>query len=1012
MFEKPAAREITACPPPCESPAFDPTMIEEGWYKWWEENGFFHAEVNEQRKPYTIMIPLPNVTGALHLGHALNNSIQDFLIRHARMQGYEALWMPGTDHAGVATQAVVERRLWEDERVTRHDLGRRKMLERIWEWKEHYGGRILSQLRRIGASLDWERTQFTMSPEFTHAVQYAFSELFRDGLVYRGKRLINWSVGIQSALSNDELVYKNVKTHFWFFRYPVIGEQGRFIEIATTRPETMLGDTAVAVHPDPAGELHRRLEAAIAAGQEERVELLRKRIAEELPRLEGYAALVGKQVMLPLVERPIPIIADALLADPEKGTGALKVTPAHDPNDYACAQRNALPMINMMTPDGRLNEQAPAAMQGLTMAEGRAKVVEAMRALGYLAKIEELEHEVAHCYRTDTVIEPYLLSQWFVKMQPLVEMARHTYEDGEVFFHPEHRGKDYMRWLDSTPDWCISRQVWWGHRIPIWYCRDCHPSIQIDQEGDPIGLSIPEEAQPIVPESRARDAKPATCPTCGGDHLVQDPDVLDTWFSSQLWPMGTLGWPEQTKDLEYFYPTSTLVTGRDILALWVARMIMMGMKFLGKTPYRDVVLHGTIQDEHGDIMSKSRGNGFDPVRAIEGGGDEIKGKVALRDVPAHRKEYYKPYGADSLRYGMLSMTAGQSQDIKMQILRSKRSEKEDGLDVFDVEIPRFEEGRRFGNKIWQAARGVVFRQCEGFTVDARIETIEDRWLYHRLHETSARIHGHIERFHLGQVCEEIYSFFWDDFCSWYLEIVKPRLWGALGDASKAQAQTHLVRVLDATLRLLHPVMPFLSEELWQALRKIRIKAGESDLPVALIRAPWPIAAEIPRDEEAAQLTQMLREIAGQVNQMRAQQPAVTDQMVLPSMVLFGGNASVRAKLTAASTGLSRFLRIEKIEECESYEPPVLSVRGIVGDIHLCCPLEGVIDLHAEIARLEKQLEQHIASIERIHKQLGNAKFVERAPAEVVAQTRERLVLEEQKRDGLHTQIAEMRALLK
>ncbi|MCB9639463.1 MAG: valine--tRNA ligase [Myxococcales bacterium] len=1011
MSEKSEAKTITACPPPCESPTFDPAAIEEGWYKWWDENGFFQASVNKERKPYTIMIPLPNVTGALHLGHALNNTIQDFLIRHARMEGHETLWMPGTDHAGVATQAVVERRLWEEEGLTRHDLGRRQMLERIWVWKEHYGGRILSQLRRLGASLDWSRTQFTMSPEFTHAVQYAFSALFRDGLVYRGKRLINWSVGIQSALSNDELVYKNVKTHFWFFRYPVVGEEGSFIEIATTRPETMLGDTAVAVHPDPETELRKRLEAAEAAGQTEKAERLRQRIEEDLPRLQRYAAMVGKELMLPIVNRPIPIIGDAQLADPEKGTGAVKVTPAHDPNDYACGQRNGLPMINIMTPDGRLNEETPEAFQGLTMAEGRAKVVAEMKDLGFLVKIEDLEHEVAHCYRTSTVIEPYLLSQWFVKMQPLVDMARKTYEDEEVFFHPEHRGKDYMRWLDSTPDWCISRQVWWGHRIPIWYCKDCYPSIQLDQEGDPIGFTIPEDATPIVPDTDERGATPAACPKCGGTHLVQDPDVLDTWFSSQLFPMATLGWPEKTEDLAYFYPTSTLVTGRDILALWVARMIMMGMNFLGETPFRHVVLHGTIQDEHGDIMSKSRGNGFDPVRAIEGGGDEIKGKEALGDVPAHRKEYYKSYGADSLRYGMLSMTAGQSQDIKMQILRERRDKEEEGLVVYDVEIPRFEEGRRFGNKIWQASRGVVFRQCEGFTVDARIEAVEDRWLYHRLHEAIVRIQGHVERFQLGQVCEEIYQLFWDDFCSWYLEIVKPRLWGQMGEESKAQAQTHLVRALDITLRLLHPVMPFLTEELWQGLRKIRVAAGETELPVALISAPWPELAECPKDEEAAQLTAMLREIAGQVNQMRAQQPGVTDQTVLPLMVLYSGDAAVRAKLTKASAGLSRFLRIDAIEDRESFEPPALSVRGIVGDVQLCCPLEGVIDIQAEIDRLQKQLEQHVGAIERINKQLGNAKFVERAPADVVAQTRERLGLEEQKRDTLQAQLKELAGLV-
>ena len=1002
---------LTARPSSLESATFEPTALEAPWYAWWDENGFFDAKVDAKRKPYTIMIPLPNVTGMLHLGHALNNSIQDFLTRHARMRGYSALWMPGTDHAGVATQAVVERRLWEEERLTRSDLGREKMLARIWEWKEHYGGQILGQLRRLGASLDWKRTEFTMSPHFSHAVRHVFVSLFREGLIYRGKRLINWSVGVQTALSNDELVYKSVKTSFWYLRYPLLGEEDTFIEVATTRPETMLGDTAVAVHPDPEGELRKRLRAAEEAGQTERVERLRQRIAEDLPRLKRYASYIGKAVVLPLAQRPIPVVGDGILTDPEKGTGAVKVTPAHDPNDYACALRHNLPMINIMTPNGHFNGEVPQGYRGLHMTtEGRRFVLDALKAQEYLVKIEDLEHEVAHCYRSDTVIEPYLLSQWFVKMQPLVEMARQAYTDGEVFFHPEHRGKDYMRWLDSTPDWCISRQVWWGHRIPIWYCLDCYPTIQVDKDGDPIGFSIPEDAQPIVPEDDAPETTPACCPACGGKKLVQDPDVLDTWFSSQVWPLGTLGWPEETEDLKFFYPTSTLVTGRDILALWVARMIMMGKKFRGQSPFRDVVLHGTIQDEQGDVMSKSRGNGFDPVRAIEGGSDIIQGKEPLGEIPAHRKEYYKAYGADALRYGILSMTAGQSQDIKMQIIRKPRGQEEEGLPAYDVEIPRFEEGRRFGNKIWQATRGVVLRQCTGFTVDARIESVEDRWLYHRLHETVAEMQQHIERFHLGAACEAIYKTFWDDFCSWYLEIIKPRLWGNLGEASRAQAQTHLTRALDILLRLVHPIMPFLSEALWQDLRALRVTAGETDLPEALIVAPWPHASDLPQDEEAADLTDALRQIASTINQMRAQQPGITEQTILPKLVLFGGEQAWRDKLRDASAGLSRFLRVEQIESVEEFEPPALSARSLIGDIQLCCPLEGVIDIQAEIARVQKQRDQAEKNVERIQKQLENPKFVERAPVELVNQTRERLHAETQSLQTLEEQLQRLKAL--
>jgi valyl-tRNA synthetase len=981
-------------PERCESAAFDPQAIERPWYNWWKENGYFHSEVSQTRKPYSIVIPPPNVTGALHLGHALNNSLQDVLIRAARMRGEEAMWLPGTDHAGVATQAVVERRLWEEEQQSRHDLGRDALLERIWEWKDTYEARILGQLERIGSSCDWDRTQFTMSPELSRAVRYVFLALYKEGLIYRGQRLINWSTGIQTALSNDELDYKTVEGHFWTFKYPIIGEDNTFIEVATTRPETMLGDTGVAVHPDPEAELNKRLQRAKDEGNQEKVEALEARIANDLPRLKQFASLIGKQAMLPLMERPIPIVGDALLADPEKGTGAVKVTPAHDPNDYACGQRNDLPMINILNPDGTLNENT-GEYEGLHgLKEARKRIVEDMDKAGLLAKVEPNTHEVAHCYRTGVPIEPYLSDQWFVKMDPLVDLAKACYNDGHVTFYPEHRGNDYMRWLDSTPDWCISRQIWWGHRIPIWYCRDCYTSIELDHNEEPKRHTIPSDATPIFPDSDDPDATPSCCPACKGTNLVQDPDVLDTWFSSQLWPLSTLGWPEETKELEYYYPTTVLVTARDIIALWVARMIMMGTKFREETPFFHVLINGTVQDEHGKIMSKSKGNGFDPVRAIDGGRDEIQARASMGNIPAHRIEYYPAYGTDALRYGLLSMTAGHAQDLRLKIDRIER-DAENGVKAYDIRIPRFEEGRRFGNKVWQASRGIVLRQCEGYTRNEALEAVEDKWLFSRLHEGIKRVREAIETFDVGIACEELYKLFWDDFCSWYLEIIKDRLWGNQGEESKAQAQTHLVDALDTLLKLMHPIMPILTEALWQELRTLRINAGESNLPEALIVAPFPEAEQFPVSDDAVAITETLRAIAGGVNQMRSQQPGITTQTKLPQLVITGRTQDELDALQAGFDGLKRFLKIEHIEAIADKEPEGLSATAVVGDLTLYLPLEGLIDVEAEKARLEKQIATHQASVERAEKQLSNEKFVSRAPADVVQQARDRLASEKE-----------------
>lgn len=1004
---------ITPCPEPIPSAAFDPTAIEKPWYQWWKDNGFFHARVVRDRKPYSIMIPPPNVTGALHLGHALNNTLQDILIRIARMKGYEAMWLPGTDHAGIATQTVVERRLWNEEQKTRHDLGRDALIERIWEWKEVYEKRILGQLQRLGCSLDWQRTQFTMSPELSRAVRYVFLALFREGLIYRGKRLINWSPGVQSALSNDELVYKTVQGHFWYIQYPLEDQESEYIEVATTRPETMLGDTAVAVHPNPEAELKKRLEAARKKGDTDRVHVLEQRIEQDLPRLKRFASWIGRYAILPLLGRRIPIVGDELLTDPEKGTGAVKVTPAHDPNDYACGQRHKLPMINILHPDGTLNEAA-GPYQGLYgSSEGRQKVVADLKAQGFLSKVEDHEHEVAHCYRSHVPIEPYLSNQWFVQMQPLVDLAKKCYTDGHVVFHPEQRGRDYMRWLDSTPDWCISRQLWWGHRIPVWsrtyplhevrnlpeHYHDgmvddlswCDlPFAQTNQEHAVARLLLDRQensAQLLICVYEGQSELEQTLQEAG---FSQDEDVLDTWFSSQLWPLSTLGWPEETEELQYFYPSHVLVTARDILALWVARMVMMGMKFRNVTPFLHVLINGTVQDEHGNIMSKSRGNGFDPVLVIDGGMDTLHAQEDLGNIPKDRIEHYPVYGTDSLRYGLTSLTSGNTQDIRLQVFRELRKNKENNLPAYDVNIPRFEEGRRFCNKIWQASRGVVFRQCKGYTVDSTVEALEDRWLYHRLHQGIQAVETSLKDFDLGSACEELYRLFWDDFCSWYLEVLKPRLWGDFGPASKAQAQTHLIKALDTLLRLLHPFLPLVTEALWQELQSLCAEVGQRDPSVTLMKSGWPKASDFPEDTEAFARTNLLRQVTATINQMRSQQPGLTDKSQLPLLLLAGSTPKRLEHLKDAVENLRKFLRIDNVQIVAESNRPKLSAAAVVEDVRIYLPLEGLIDIKTEIERITKQLESCQKNIQKLEQQLGNEGFVSRAPEQVVVQSRERL----------------------
>jgi valyl-tRNA synthetase len=933
---------------PRKPQAFSALEIEAKWYQYWEEHQCFHSEP-DNRPSYTIVIPPPNVTGALHMGHAVNNVIQDVLIRYHRMGGYNACWVPGTDHAGIATQSVVEKRLRQEEGKSRHDIGREALLAKIWQWKELYGNRIIGQLKRLGCSCDWQRTRFTMDDWLSYAVRYVFLELFAEKLVYRGKRLINWCPGCRTALSNDELVYETVDANFWEIRYPLEGQSDEFITVATTRPETMLGDTAVAVN-----------------SQDVR-----------------YQKWIGKRCLLPLLNRPIPIIADDILADPKKGTGAVKVTPAHDPNDYACGQRNHLPMINILNDDGSLNDNA-GPYRGMSAAAARAKVLADLKAQNLLGKTHKLQHDVAHCYRSHDIVEPYLSNQWFVRMEPLVALARKAVLDGEVTFFPKKRAEDYLRWLDQTPDWCISRQIWWGHRIPIWYCTKCYPGIVLDERGEPN--LVPETAQPILPQTSSRNACPEACPQCGNKKLVQDPDVLDTWFSSQLWPLSTLGWPEETQDLKYYYPTQVLVTARDIIALWVARMVMMGMKFRGLRPFAHVLINPTVQDERGDIMSKTRGNGVDPLKLIVGGSDHIQGKDAFGDIPADRIEHYPSYGCDALRYGLMTMASGDVQDIRLIVQRSLRPDKE-----YDVSLPVLEEGRRFCNKIWQACHGVIFANCqEAKIVKKNSPHLEDIWLTDRLHHAVKGVSEMLDAYRLGEACEILYRFFWDDLCSWYLEIVKLRLWENDGKKSKQYAQTTLLKALHVFLRLLHPIMPHLSEELWHTLLPLLNAAGLEEKSENCIVAAWPEAKSYACDAQAVSVMELARGVTSAINNIRAEQKGIREGQKIPKVILTAANAEQLDVLQPLFEGIKKLTKVEEIAATPDVAKPPHSAVRMVQNITLYLPLTGLIDLDAEKTRIAKDVAKIEEQIKQLENKLANPNYTGKAKAEVVERDRARL----------------------
>ncbi len=903
---------------------YSPGEVEERWYRLWEERKLFHADADPAREPYTIVIPPPNITGMLTMGHILNNTLQDIYIRWNRMEGRNACWVPGTDHAGIATQTVVEKTLKTKEGKTRHDLGREEFLKRVWQWRDEYGGIIVRQLRKLGVSCDWDRLVFTMDPELSDAVKEVFIRLYRKGLIYRGKRIINWDPVSHTALSDEEVKHKEEKGKLYYFRYPLMKDgapsKTEFLVLATTRPETMLGDTAVAVNPHD----------------------------------ERYAACVGRSVMLPLMNREIPVIADEYV-ESSFGTGVVKITPAHDPNDFDVAQRHNLPAINVMTENASINRNG-GSYAGQERFVARKRVVEDMEALGLVEKIEDYMHAVGYSDRTDVAIEPFLSDQWFVRMEPLAARALEVVRNGTVRFHPERWVKVYENWMTNIRDWCISRQLWWGHRIPVFYCDDC-------------------DWQDALREA------PAACPSCGKGRIRQDEDVLDTWFSSWLWPFSVHHWPKDSRDLEYFYPTNLLVTAPDIIFFWVARMIMAGLEFMPEipradgskrlrdselVPFADVYFTSIIRDEKGRKMSKSLGNSPDPLDVI------------------------RTYGADALRFSVIYLAPL-------------------GQDVLFSES-KCEIGRNFANKIWNAGRflltkknqiesesGLRLRGGAWTKPDGSMEKgdgepgLEDTWIFSRLHGTIAEVRASLEAFHVNEAAKLLYDFAWHDFCDWYIELIKERLYSPDAEVQR-RCLAGALGIFDAFLRLLHPFMPFLTEEIWHM-----IEAGREERSISTEPPPAADPERIDPETEATmnylqQIVESVRGIRGEMN-------------IPPSTVcsvVVGTHDARRAELVKRNAHfLERLAKIEGVTAGIGAAKPPFAASAVVAGDDIFVPLEGLIDVEAEKKRLAKETARIESLLKGIDSKLGTEKFVSSAPAEVVERERE-------KRDTFSGTLAKLR----
>ncbi len=893
---------------------YDPRVFEQRIYDWWEAQGYFKPETqfakglaSRDQKPFVISMPPPNVTGALHLGHAMTASVEDLMIRYHRMKGVPALWVPGSDHAGIATQNVVERELAR-EGLTRHDLGRERFVERVWAWKHQYGARITEQHRRLGVSCDWGRERFTLDEGLSRAVRTAFVTLYKQGLIYRGTYLVNWCPRCESAISDLEVIHEEEDSHLWYVRYPLINEAWEgpraewgsgawaegateFIQVATTRPETILGDAAVAVHPAD----------------------------------ERYTQMIGRTAVLPALGRRIPIIADRTV-DPAFGTGAVKVTPAHDPTDYEIGQRHSLPQIDVMTNTGGMGERA-GPYAGLDRFTCRERLVADLEREGLLVKVEPYRHAIGHCQRCDTIVEPRISTQWFVKIKPLAELAIEAVRDGRIQIVPERFTKIYFNWMEEIRDWCISRQLWWGHRIPVWYCQDCGGQT-------------------------CETSDPTHCAHCGSARIEQDPDVLDTWFSSGLWPFSTLGWPDDTDDMRYFYPTTVLETAYDILFFWVARMIMMGLWFTGQPPFSVVYIHGLIRDAEGRKMSKSLGNALDPVELIE------------------------KYGCDALRFTLMtSSTPGNDSRL---------------------DVKKVEGARNFANKVWNAARFVITNldgtgPVEAINLTEPGLTLADRWIISRYHRLVTDVSRMMESYQYGEAGRQIYDFLWGEFCDWFIEIAKIRLYGE-DQAARATVRRVLVYVLEHTLRLLHPFMPFVTEAIWQWLPH----TGE-----ALIIARWPEAG--PVDEAAEAQMTLVQEIVRGIRNAQAEYNVEPGRRIA-ALISAGSSAGLLREQQDLLTFLAR-LDPERLTIEPTLSTPEQAVTVVAGGTTTYLPLAGMVDVDAERERLRKVFAAVEADIARCDRLLSSEGFRRKAPAEVVAREEARLAELREQRARLQAQLA-------
>ena len=896
------------------SKVYDPQAVEEKLYSFWEDQGFFNAEVDGQKKSYCITIPPPNVTGELHMGHAIQHAIHDMVIRWKRMQGYQTLCLPGTDHAGIATQMKVEEELARTEGKSRYDVGRENLLERIWIWREKYGDAIYGQLRKLGCSYDWRRARFTLDEGYVDGVLQAFKRYQEQGWIYRGTRMINWCPNCGTVISDLETEEREIQGHLWHIRYPGI-DGGPDVVVATTRPETMLGDSAVAVHPrDP-----------------------------------RWQEALGQKVLLPLMNREIPIVADEY-ADPEMGSGAVKVTPAHDPNDYEIGQRHELEQIRVIDFDGTMTAAA-GDFSGQERYACRKQVVKALTAQGLLVEVEDYTHAIPHHDRCGTVIEPLLMEQWFMNMKELAQKTLPVLERGEIRYVPDRFRSYAIEWLQNIRDWALSRQIWWGHRIPAWYCLECSgggliPMGGLDREEamaeGSFRVSVEQGARPIVSITR-----PDACPHCGGTQLVQDPDVLDTWFSSALWPFATLGWPEKTPELEYFYPTDLMITARDILYLWVLRMAMTSLECVEQIPFKTVLVHPTVQTKDGKRMSKSLGTGLNPLDLV------------------------RLYGTDATRFSLLDQV-GMVQDVR-----------------FDAEIENnqvksslgAEAGRNFSNKLWNAARFVLMN-LEDYQPGAAGESsgeLADRWIRSRLATVIQAVDGYLEEFRFGDVTRTLYDFLWRDYCDWYVEMAKLRLYGDDLEA-RQQARRQLVTVLEQALRLMHPIMPYITETLWQALPL------EDEGPSIMV-ASWPVADPGQIDAVVEEEMTRLQEIVTAVRTIRAEMNVPPGKKV--RVVLSVTSAGLVDALEANRPYIELLARAEGVEIGQELSQPSASGSAVLGEIEVYVPLEGLIDLEVERQRLQKEITKFQKLLKGMEAKLGNKSFLEKAPAEVVERERER-----------------------